>query len=703
MLFFQTNLAIAQLKLSIQPRSPLEDKLHMATEFWFNRLIEYWTLPQAEQVVDHVRRGNVQIVQIGNFGPDFYSLADDPEIDRFWAGMPLVGIENNLELASSVISQVQDVGARVVGQLSSTLHYGNHETGLGLFGDIWDRIWTPALLGDRPAATAAKIVSLEGSGQPVRRGIEGKPYFSYRGCISNPIWLNTLKAMVRKGIELGLDGFNTTHNYEGFCGCTHCADVIRTHMHRVFSDAELDRLFAGDYASASDAREPVANAPDALKHRYQVILEQAAALRRKNAFDAVFIDYGRSLRSDLLAAQWYHKYGMRVNDERSALSADLWARGEDYIWYSQGPHRWGSSIEQGFIADMGLNARHMHAAGGGRPFVINKYDYRRWRVWAAEAAAHGGASPCFHAGPPRPGQEEATRIAPEDYYGPIIRNQRFLAEHEDLLHPARPISQFGLVYPRRAEREGEQDYLDALKRIAEWLEDAHVLYDIVFDDQLTERADEFPTLILPDIRRLSQSEIAAIQKHVDNGGRLLVAGATGTQDAEGNQQTPNPLFTRSAERIYYWESTDWQPEIKKIRTLDGEPEMPVYSHLPTAPDGRRLMAILRELCGGFWLETDAPWSVRIRAWRAENTEAIPVHWINYLQDEAPAIETPIPIGPVRANLLLPEQTRVECVEWRYPEMKKPLDLEHEVVEGRVHFEIPRIIVYGMSVIRLKKD
>ena len=175
MLFFQTNLAIAQLKLSFQPRSPLEDKLHMATEFWFNRLIEYWTLPQAEQVVDHVRRGNVQIVQMGNFGPDFYSLADDPEIDRFWAGMPLVGIENNLELASSVISQIQDAGARVVGQLSSTLHYGNHETGLGLFGDIWDRIWTPALLGDRPAATAAKIVSLDarpdlGRADPVRRG-----------------------------------------------------------------------------------------------------------------------------------------------------------------------------------------------------------------------------------------------------------------------------------------------------------------------------------------------------------------------------------------------------------------------------------------------------------------------------------------------------------------------------------------------------
>jgi hypothetical protein len=487
------------------------------------------------------------------------------------AGMPLVGIEENLELAAEVIPQIQAAGARVVGQLSSTMHYGDHETGLGLFGDIWDQMWTPQVLGERPAESALPAMALEPSGEVARKAVEGRPYFSYRGCISNPLWLQILKAMVRKGIDLGLDGFNTTHNYESFCGCGHCADVIRAHMRPEFNSAQLDSLFDGDFDGAADAREPAATAPDELKQRYLVLLEQAAARRRKNAFDEVFIDYGRSLRPGLLAAQWYHKYGMRANDERAALPADLWARGEDYIWYSQGPYRWGSDIEQGYIADMGLNARHMHVAGGGRPFVINKYDYRRWRVWAAEGAAHGGCSPCFHAGPPRPEQEEDTRIAPEDYYGPIIRYQRFVAEHEDLLHPAHPISQVGLVYPRRAERELAVDYLDALKRIAEWLEDAHVLYDLLFDDQLTERASEFPTLILPDIRRLSSAEIAAIQRHVDAGGALIVAGATGTQDADGGVQEPNPLFTTSTDRVYRWESTDWQPETKTIRNPGRRP------------------------------------------------------------------------------------------------------------------------------------
>jgi hypothetical protein len=669
--------------------------------FWFNRLIEYWSLPRPEQILDHVRRGHVQLVQMGNFGPDFYALADDPNVARSWAGMPDVGVEENLALAADLIPRVQAAGARVVGQLSSTLHYGDHETGLGLFGDAWDRMWTASLLGEAPAHTIADTIARETSGEPARRAIEGRPYFSYRGCISNPLWLDLLKAMVRKGVDLGLDGFNTTHNYEGFCGCTHCVKIIRSYMRQEFTHVELDDLFATDFDAAADPRAPSPGAPEPLRQRYLVRLEQAAARRRKSAFDEVFIDYGRSLRPGLLAAQWYHKYGMRVNDERAALPAELWARDEDYIWYSQGPHRWGSSIEQGYIADMGVNARHMHAAGGGRPFVINKYDYRRWRVWAGEAAAHGAASPCYHAGPPYADQEETTRIAPEDYYGPIIRNQRFLAEHEDLLHPAAPLSQFGLVYPRRAEREGKTDYLDALKRIAEWLEDAHVLYDILFDDQLAVRAGDFPCLILPDIRCLADDEIAAIHRHVDNGGQLVVAGATGSLGIGGAARVPDPLFCNSSDSVLIWTSTDWQADLQVIRTLPGEPEMPVYSRLSDDVEGQQLIAAMARLCGGFWLQTDAPWSVRTRVWRAQNIAAIPMHWINYRQDEAAAIEIPIPVGPIQAQMRLPADARVDHVEWCYPEMQQAVRLAHDVVDGHILFSIPRLIVHGMSVIHLQ--
>ena len=40
-------------------------------------------------------------------------------------------------------------------------------------------------------------------------------------------------------------------------------------------------------------------------------------------FDELYITYGRSLKPDLMLAQWYHKYGLRVNDERAGLPDDL--------------------------------------------------------------------------------------------------------------------------------------------------------------------------------------------------------------------------------------------------------------------------------------------------------------------------------------------------------------------------------------------
>ena len=36
----------------------------MVEKFWFNRIIEYWTMPRGLDLVAHVRRGRVQVVQV---------------------------------------------------------------------------------------------------------------------------------------------------------------------------------------------------------------------------------------------------------------------------------------------------------------------------------------------------------------------------------------------------------------------------------------------------------------------------------------------------------------------------------------------------------------------------------------------------------------------------------------------------------------
>ena len=80
-------------------------------KIWFNRMVEHWTLPgpdERDRFLDHVRLARIQVVQSGNFGPFFYGLGDDPEAERYWVGMPLVGVRENLDYAAELIQDIQD-------------------------------------------------------------------------------------------------------------------------------------------------------------------------------------------------------------------------------------------------------------------------------------------------------------------------------------------------------------------------------------------------------------------------------------------------------------------------------------------------------------------------------------------------------------------------------------------------------------------
>ena len=233
----------------------------MAENFWFNRMAEHWSIPERLDLVEHVRRAKLQVVQVGTFGPMFYSLADDPEVNRHWVGMPLVGVRENLACASELIPQIQEAGARVVGQMSMAWNYGNHEEGKGLFG-AWEKIWTEDLLGAAPCASAEDTQQRLTDGALRRWDIEGRPYLTYSGCMCNPHWLATLKPMVKKAIELGIDGFNVHHNFENFCHCTYCRDYVQDKLQEVFDPADLRRIFRRhDLSEVTDLLAPSAECP----------------------------------------------------------------------------------------------------------------------------------------------------------------------------------------------------------------------------------------------------------------------------------------------------------------------------------------------------------------------------------------------------------------------------------------------------------
>ena len=676
----------------------------MAENFWFNRMAEHWSIPQRLDLVEHVRRAKLQVVQVGTFGPMFYSLADDPEVNRHWVGMPLVGVRENLACAAELIPQLQEAGARVVGQMSMAWNYGNHETGHGLFG-AWERIWTDDLLGAAPCASAENTQQRLADGTLRRWDIEGRPYLTYSGCMCNPYWLATLKPMIKKAIDLGIDGFNVHHNFENFCQCGYCQNYVRDKLQEAFDTTDLRRIFGGhNLTEVTDYLTPSSECPEDLQQRFQLTLNRATHLRRKEALDEIYITHGRSLNPDLLLAQWYHKYDFMPHDERSLLPSGLWARDEDYIWYSQGGYKGMSFIKHRYLADMGLPARFIYAAGGGKPFVINKYDFRRLRLSIAEAAANHAAALAYHWG-----YDENPDFAVEDYYAPVIRYQRFLADHETLLHPAQPWAQLALVYPRRAELEDESDCLEPLKRIGRLLEDRHLLFDIILDEQLLDRATNYDTLILPDVKRLSPQEGTRLKQFVENGGKLVFTGDTGKHQLDG-QPHPEELLAgwtlteedrqgTKPENVCYVAEGQWEPDPVEVQA---GVQLPVYPSPENDSFGQGFLRDLEDLLGEVYLETDAPWFVRVRAWMPEGHDALVLHWVNYRQDEDVDIETPQPTGPVQVTCKVPRGCLVNKVEWLYPEKGESATLPHETLGERIHFTIPSVIVYGLSVLHLQK-
>ena len=201
------------------------------------------------------------------------------------------------------------------------------------------------------------------------------------------------------------------------------------------------------------------------------------------------------------------------------------------------------------------------------------------------------------------------------------------------------------------------------------------------------------------MERLSDEEIAFLDSYVEEGGVVVFTGKAGRLNERGKARGRSPLQTGHVERgrVVYLEHDQWAPErIALGGTINAE--MPVYPRLEKDEWGQRFLGDLSLHLGGNWLSADAPWFVRVRAWLPQDEQALVIHWINYQQDEDAAIEVPIPVDPFQVRCALPKGRCVKRVEWRYPEMRQPIDLEHAVVDGQICFTVPRLIAYGMSIV-----
>jgi len=450
---------------------------HSAPRFEFTRLIAHWSgyaNPGYLSFVDDVKP---EVAQVGFYGAHFWSLADTTSYGGYPANLPVRGHRECGEWLERLNAELHRRGVKVVGHINVKFLVGDPDGAEGPHGffKFYRDQWDETLLGPKPVTDALDLLEKDKTGKP----ISNKTYSiggmrEYWACLNNPHWRQVLKAWVRCGIGRGVDGFISNYFYRHDCHCEHCVTGFRQYLGERFSARELKQRFAITNLNTHQFDEIVCWHDPAQSTPLRREMLRFSQIANKKAFDEVFVQFGRSLKPDLIVAQWNHlgEFSQISGDERCLLPDELWGRGEDYLWYSTGGSP-PTDIAAGVFGEGTLQARYIRGAFDDKPFTLGKYESVRVRAAIAELAANGGAPMGFYTS----FEDPAARQEIVRYYG-------FLRRYDSLYRGNRPHAEVLLLFPRRRVHEGDAVAVARFKEFGKRLLDAHVLFDVLPDDRV---------------------------------------------------------------------------------------------------------------------------------------------------------------------------------------------------------------------------
>ncbi len=445
--------------------------------FEFTRLIAHWSGYADPGYLSFVDEAKPEIAQVGFYGAHFWSLADTPFGGGYPANLPVRGHRECGEWFARLNAELHQRGVKVVGHCNVKFLVGDPDGPEGPRGffRFYREQWDEALLGPKPVADPLDLLEKNKEGEPISDktyGIGGMR--EYWACLNNPAWRAVLKAWVRCGIARGLDGFISNYFYRHDCLCVHCVAGFRQYLRERFSPGQLRSQFAIINLATHVFDEIVAWHDPAQSTPLRREMLRFSQIANKKAFDEVFVQFGRSLKPDLLVAQWNHlgDFGQISGDERCSLPDELWGRDEDYLWYSTGDLANHTDLAAGILGEGTLQARYIRGAFHDKPFTLGKYESIRIRAAIAELAANGGAPMGFY-----------TAFEDPDARREIVRYYGFLRRFEELYRGNRPLSELLLLFPRAQIQAGDLTALARFKELGRALLEAHLLFEVLPNDR----------------------------------------------------------------------------------------------------------------------------------------------------------------------------------------------------------------------------
>jgi hypothetical protein len=444
----------------------------------FTTMVAHWDAYSDPGYVPFIEAARPDVAQVGFYGAHFWSLAHTEHGAGYPAHLPIVGLDECGRWFEDLNRTLHERGVRVVGHFNVKFLVGDPDSPEGPRGffKFYHDLWNEAELGPRPVADPLELLEIDAEGRPlVEHNYQIGGMAEYWGCLNNPDWRTVLKAWARRGIERGVDGYMINYFYRHDCLCRHCQDAFRQYLSERFTAEALRDQFAIADLSAHRFTEIVAWHDPAQSTPLRREMLRFSQIANKRAFDEVFVEYGRSLKPDLLVGQWNHlgDFSQISGDERCLLPAEQWGRDEDYLWYSTGGAACFTDLAERLLGDGTLQARYIRGAFDDKPFTLGKYESTRIRSAIAELAANGGAPMGFY-----------TRFTDPAAREEIVRYYSFIHRYDEVYRGNRPYGEYLLLFPRRAIQEGNLAVLDDFKQAGRRMLDEHVLFDVVPDDMV---------------------------------------------------------------------------------------------------------------------------------------------------------------------------------------------------------------------------
>lgn len=461
--------------------------------FEFTRLTANWTHYGTPEYLEFIRDAKIEVAQVGEYGGHFYALVHTPQYKGYPSHFPVQGIDECGQFFERLNADIHKLGAKVVGHLNMTFLIGEPDTPEGPKGffKFYRDLWNEKELGPKPVADPMTFISKNADGSPyVASHYQVGKMREWTACLNNPHWRTVLKAWTKRGIERGVDGFIANYFYRHNCLCEHCQAKFRDYLARRFTPDQLRERFQIADLKTHTFPEIVGwhNPLESTPLRREML--RWSQISTKEAFDEVWTQYGRSLKPDLITAQWNHLGNLHAIslDERTLLPAELWGKDETYLWYSTGGAANYTDLANGYLGEGTLQARYIRAAFEDKPFTLGKYEQTRIRVAIAELAANGGAPMGFY-----------TNFMDPLARTELVRYYRFLADRDPLYKANRPHAEVALLFPRsKIHAHADVEALARFREVGYRLLDQHVLFDVIPDDLLRDDSRaKYRTIIDP--------------------------------------------------------------------------------------------------------------------------------------------------------------------------------------------------------------